>query len=288
MDVYIGFGLLSAAVIVVVFVLFDAWLKKRNQDSSVRDNTMEDPEFSVDSDTHGLSARILENVSIPEEDYEMSSGVTKSRLVDLCNENPDRKSYRFNPADVDNFSDEPVSRVEEVEKERIAHPKTIEKKNAVLSASQEKSMTFPPNLLVLSVMAERDTRFESYDLFQAIAAAGLQYGEMNIFHYYQPTAVGKIALFSLASANKPGDFDLNNIAEFSCSGLMLFMDIGQAPDPQSAFKLMLDTAERLAEDLDAVLCSDPLTPWNEKQAWQYHQKIMHYKTALKHENKTVV
>jgi len=167
------------------------------------------------------------------------------------------------------------------EKIRKPHPQTIEKTNEVLAATHEKNKMMPPNLLVLSVMAKKNSRFESYDLLQAISAAGMQFGEMNIFHYYQPTPVGKIALFSLASANKPGDFDLNNIAEFSCSGLMMFMDIAQAPDPQYAFKLMLETAERLAEDLDGGLCADPMTPWNEKLAWQYHQKIMQYKTAAK-------
>lgn len=296
MDVYIGFGLLSAGVVVVFFVLFDAWLKKRKMMpkdmSGWRKKTKDDPEFGMDDDVNGLSGRILDNVSIPEATYEMSRGVEQSELAELCNVHADPDVSIQNERPFNASDDEAVnvfaSREPAINEKRVPHPKTIEKKNAVLSSADEKMASLPPNLLVLSVMAQRDTRFESYDLLQAISAAGMQFGEMNIFHYYQATAVGKIALFSLASANKPGDFDLNNIAEFSCSGLMLFMDIAQAPDPQSAFKLMLDTAERLADDLDAVLCADPLTPWSEKWAWQYHQKIMHFKTASRHDNKTLV
>ena len=137
-------------------------------------------------------------------------------------------------------------------------------------------------------MAKKGSCFESYDLLQAISAAGLQFGEMNIFHHYQNTAVGKVSLFSLVSANKPGDFDLNNIAEISCTGLMLFMDIGRVPDPQYAFKLMLDAAQQLAEDLDGSLRGDPLTLWNEKLAWRYHQKIMQYKITAKHDSNKVL
>src|SRR3990167_3842499 len=107
----------------------------------------------------------------------------------------------------------------------------------------------PENLFILSVMAKPDAHFASYDLLQAISHAGLQFGEMNIFHYYQTTVNGKTKLFSLASANKPGDFDMNNIGNFSCTGLMLFMNKTDVPDPQQTFKLMLDTAEKLTEDL---------------------------------------
>jgi len=290
MDVYIGFGLLSAAAVVVVFIAFDAWLKKRNTRTGLRDRNKDDTEFSVHSDSHHLPEHLLDNVTIPEANYEMSAGVHDLELADLCNKDDSgviSKNRRFNASDEDTHDVfDPLE--EWVGPSRVAHPQTVEKKNAVLAASHEKTMVFPPNLLVLSVMAQRDTRFESYDLLQAISAAGLQYGEMNIFHYYQSTAVGKIALFSLASANKPGDFDLNNIAEFSCSGLMLFMDISQTPDPQAAFKLMMEKAERLAEDLDAMLCADPMTTWNDKLAWQYHQKIMHFKAASRHDNKTIV
>lgn len=281
MDVYIGFGLLSAAIVVVVCMFFDNWLKNRNTKLT---------ELSGLQDS-GPEIESIDNISISRIAYDVSAETEHSELVDLCeghsNVEPSVENVSFNVTSRHEDMPDLSQHVKPVRDEiRKPHPKTVEKKNEVISAAHEKSKVMPANLLILSVMAKKEGRFESYDLLQAISAAGLQFGEMNIFHYYQPTPVGKIALFSLASANKPGDFDLNNIAEFSCSGLMLFMDIAQTPDPQSAFKLMLDTAERLAEDLDAALCADPLTPWTEKLSWQYHQKIMHYKTASKHDNKT--
>lgn len=294
MDVYIGFGLLSAGVVVVVFMIFDGWLKNRNLShsklSGLNDRTSEDPDFAINNDLQENFIENIENISPARVIYDFSNETKHSELADLCDGNLKPEAYidNMHQAEEDMHESQTLISEQIIEEERKPHPQTVAKTNEVFSAAHEKNKLFPPNLLILSIMAKKDSRFESYDLLQAISAAGMQYGEMNIFHYYQTTPVGKIALFSLASANKPGDFDLNNIAEFSCTGLMLFMDIAQTPDPQYAFRLMLDVAERLAEDLDGVLCSDPMTQWNEKIAWQYHQKIMQYKTVSKHDNKTYI
>ena len=70
------------------------------------------------------------------------------------------------------------------------------------------------NILSISIFAKPNNRFVSYDLLQAITSTGMQFGEMNIFHYYQRTPEGKkYTLFSLASATKPGEFDLDRSKE---------------------------------------------------------------------------
>jgi cell division protein ZipA len=137
------------------------------------------------------------------------------------------------------------------------------------------SQSIPGNLLTISVFAKPHNRFASYDLLQAIAATGMQYGEMNIFHYYQRSKEGKkMILFSLASATKPGCFDLDRIGNFSCIGLTLFMDITQVPNPSQAFYLMVGTAEQLADDLEGELRADPHTLWDDLHFQACEQKIM--------------
>jgi len=118
------------------------------------------------------------------------------------------------------------------------------------------------SLIIISIMAKNNSNFASYDLIQAISAAGLQYGDMNIFHYFYPDANFGIKLFSLISAEEPGEFNLDNIGNFSCSGLMLFMEKTKVPDPISAFNIMLEKAQQLADDLEGQLCSSPKIPWN--------------------------
>lgn len=136
-----------------------------------------------------------------------------------------------------------------------------------------------PDLLTLCVMAKPGTFFASYDLLQTISAAGMQFGAMNIFHYYQEAHDSKITLFSLASVNEPGEFDLNNMGDFSCSGLILFMKLSRVPDPHSAFRFMLEAAERLAEDLDGEIKADPRTPWTVDISNKYQEKIIQAKSV---------
>jgi cell division protein ZipA len=143
--------------------------------------------------------------------------------------------------------------------------------------TQNKTVEWVDDILVLSVLAKSNTRFGSYDLLQAITATGMQFGEMNIFHYYLPTNAGRKALFSLASATKPGDFNLDSMGDFSCVGLTLFMDLKGIEDPEFAFSLMFKTAEQLADDLDGELRAGIHTPWNLEVAREYQQRIAQYR-----------
>ncbi len=130
------------------------------------------------------------------------------------------------------------------------------------------------DFIIVSVVAKPGQQFASYDLLQAISATGMQFGAMNIFHYYCPFSMEKKPLFSLASATEPGEFDLNQMGSFSCSGLTLFMNIREVPDKRKAFTLMLEAAEQLAEDLQGELRAGTRNPWNEQIKQQYLAKMV--------------
>ena len=132
---------------------------------------------------------------------------------------------------------------------------------------------FDQDLVIISIFAKPGNHFASYDLLQAISATGMQFGDMNIFHYYEPKAEQKNILFSLASATRPGEFDLNNMGDFTCPGLILFMHLSKVTHPEPTFKTMLETAEQLADDLDGELRADPHTQWTEDTFHQYQHKI---------------
>lgn len=154
---------------------------------------------------------------------------------------------------------------------------TAETPTSPAPSKPEKSMAdLQRDLLAVHVHARNNTTFSSYDLLQAISATGMQFGDMNIFHYLEDTQEGRVTWFSLASATKPGYFDLDKIGDFSCVGLTLFTDLQQVPNPQHAFDLMLETAEQLAEDLDGELRANPRTPWTPLVMQQYQQKVARY------------
>lgn len=152
----------------------------------------------------------------------------------------------------------------------------IEQEPLIATPAKSTQSTTHQNLIVMSVLAKPSHAFASYDLLQALSAAGMQFGEMKIFHYYLPTLNGKVALFSLASATEPGYFDMDKIGEFSCKGLTLFMNLADVHDPEHAFEIMLDTAQQLADDLDGDLYSSQRQPWNESIFNQYHQQVIDY------------
>jgi cell division protein ZipA len=129
------------------------------------------------------------------------------------------------------------------------------------------------DFIIISVIAKPNQPFASYDLLQTISATGMQFGAMNIFHYYSPFTMDKKPLFSLASATEPGEFDLNQIGNFSCRGLTLFMNLHQ-PDKMNAFTLMLETAEQLAEDLQGELRTAHREPWTNEIKQRYLDKIL--------------
>ncbi len=284
MDVYIGFGLLSAAIVVLVFVIFDSWFKSRNprmaEMTGSNDRSGDDPDFSMHADANEVTHLEIHD-SIVERPISREDRHTISETVVEMHHSPELADLCEGDFPVEHFVEEDLD---------APSLHLVKNKNNRIDAeemqnTQPVSEPTQEGLLILSVMAKPNTRFVSYDLVQAISAAGFQHGDMNIFHYYQQTMSGQVTLFSLASASKPGVFDLNDIGNISSAGLMIFMDIASVPDPQSTFRTMLEVAERLADDLDGELCAEPHTLWNEKLVWQYQQKIMQFKTAARYDNR---
>jgi cell division protein ZipA len=156
----------------------------------------------------------------------------------------------------------------------------------VITTSAPKVTVAPPaqakkladDFLILTVAAKNNNKFASYDLLQSITATGMQYGDMNIFHYAVPTEQGSQTLFSLASATKPGDFNLDRINDISVAGLTLFTNLPAVNDPEQAFELMLKTAEQLADDLDGELRDASRTVVTPGILQQYHQKVAQYQS----------
>lgn len=136
--------------------------------------------------------------------------------------------------------------------------------NTVAPKSTTKK-TAAEKLIVLYIMSKPEQPFLGYELLQALTAAGLHYGKLNIFHYYEKSSDNKDEniLFSLASAVEPGIIDVDNIGAFTCPGLTLFMH-AEIKNPEAIFELMLQTAEQLAEDLGGTICNELRKPLHVK------------------------
>ena len=119
------------------------------------------------------------------------------------------------------------------------------------------------DVYVINLMARPNQKLEGHALMRALTDSGFCFGDMDIFHRHQtPTGQGEV-LFSLINMVKPGTFNPNAMAGFSTPGVSIFMQLPKPGMAKNHFNLMVQTAENLAEDLDALLFDaerSPLSP----------------------------
>ncbi len=157
----------------------------------------------------------------------------------------------------------PVKKVEpvKVKREAPALRKT--------DTSEEKASS-----LMMFLLAKGQRHLAGYELLQTVLAAGLRYGEGQLFHRHQHANGQGPVLCSLAAATASGTFDLHNIGAFSARGLCLFMQASGNPAIDAErFNIMLDTAKQLSEGLDTLLLDDLKRPLTNERLGRYHRLL---------------
>lgn len=128
--------------------------------------------------------------------------------------------------------------------------------------------------LMMFLLAKDNRQLVGYELLQTVLAAGLRFGEGQLFHRHQsPNGQGPV-LCSLAAATASGVFDMQNIGAFSVRGLCLFMQTSGNPTIDAErFAIMLETAKQLSEDLNTHLLDEQRQPLSDKSIQRYYQSI---------------
>ncbi len=147
------------------------------------------------------------------------------------------------------------------------------------SENKREIATDKQEMLFLFLRSESHHPFQGYELLQALLASGLRYGEMNVFHYYAQKNERKQVLFSLASAQEPGTFDLPNMGGFSCFGLCFFMRLNPNVDVNKAFDKMLELAAGLADDLGGQVLDEQQKPLTKEKMLELRQKVHQFSTS---------
>ena len=106
----------------------------------------------------------------------------------------------------------------------------------------------------LFVIAPAGVPFRGPVLLGAMAAAGLEYGEMQIFHSAEIVNDQQQVLFYAASMKEPGTFDLSAMENFVTEGVALFLQIPGTMNAAHAFDAMVDASRMLAETLGGTVC----------------------------------
>ena len=111
-------------------------------------------------------------------------------------------------------------------------------------------------IVTLYVAARAGDTLAGSDIVVAAEKAGLEFGDMGIFHRL---VLGKPAdgpVFSMANMVKPGNFDMTQLDSVQTPGVTLFMTLPGPLPALDAWEMLLPTAQRLAELLDAQVLDE--------------------------------
>ncbi len=130
------------------------------------------------------------------------------------------------------------------------------------------------DLLVINLFAPDEAPFRGEALLAAMRKRGLKYGEMRIFHRFDPAT--KAIRFSVANVVEPGHFDMGSVATLVSPGLVFFMQLPGPADPEETVEDMIDIARGIADDLGAVLKDEHMALLTPQRIADYRERAAEY------------
>lgn len=283
------------AIAIIALLLHGLWTSRKERSSLFRDRPVkrlkqEREETPLEGLDEGVGEVRVRRVHLPEEPTIGSfdaSGASVTPSSSPSAHGASASSPVYDPLlDADPSTDETSSlspsprRAPDVAPQAPAAPHFADA--APVSETPSAESAEPPReeparqelVLVLHVAAHHGGSIGGELLLQSVLQAGFQFGEMNIFHrHVNPAGAGPV-LFSLANMVKPGSFNPDDMSEFSTPGISIFMMVPSYGDAGQNFKLMLQSAQRIADDVGGVVLDDErrmMTP----------QKVEAYKARIR-------
>lgn len=132
----------------------------------------------------------------------------------------------------------------------------------------------PDKIVYLYICRRGDKRISGSELLDAAIKAGLNFGEMNIFHRRHEGATRPV--FSMANLTAPGHFDPSHWNVFDTPGVTLFLTLPAPVSALDAWDAMLATAERISKLLGADLLDDARCLLTRQRIAQIREEMREY------------
>ena len=136
--------------------------------------------------------------------------------------------------------------------ESTAAESTATKSTAGSASGKPGTQPAEDDLVALYLVAQRGELIKGEQILSASYAVHLEFGDKEIFH--RKAANGEV-MFSMASMQEPGYFDIDNMHNLKTRGITLFMQLSFCEKPITALDEMLVCAHSLASMLGVQVCN---------------------------------
>jgi len=141
-------------------------------------------------------------------------------------------------------------------------PQMIERKTHKEEDKIKVEKRKPDYFISIRIIPRPGRVFYGYELLQVLLANKLDHGENKLFNRSDPEQQNK-KLFSIASVEEPGEFDLKTMKDMKCSGMIVYMNAAEHDDPLSVFDDMLHASQEIVGELDGILMASQDQLWDE-------------------------
>lgn len=132
-----------------------------------------------------------------------------------------------------------------------------------------------PENIVLNVVHCQDDFFGGAELFDCLERHGLHYNRGYYLRHMDSSGSGDV-IFVVGNTLQPGIFDRDNPSDFATKGIYLLMQLPSVGDARQNFKIMLSTAQQIADDLGALLQDEKRNMMTPNRLDAYFEQIKVY------------
>jgi len=149
-----------------------------------------------------------------------------------------------------------------------------------VTTPESKPAIEPMDVLILNVVGEDGGELDGATLLPVLLTLGFKFGDMNIFHrHFDPAGQGAV-LFSLANMVNPGVFDIDNMEQFTTTGVSLFMTLPHDNGNMETFNKMLNAAAKIAEEFNGQVLDGDRSTLTKQSTQLYVQRIREVERKL--------